>query len=280
MSTPDGITTTSLLGTGAQGTVRLGIIEKNATGDTASWSAGPVAVKTWENKDDGAAVAAMSVGAIFALPGDALAALVADNIVMPLSVYTGVPAAIVMPVGVALSNRDWRHVIAVTDRLLQSGTNIVHMDVKAPNLMWHRGAVKFIDHEALCVAGVDVAGMPSYAPWDWRRWAAQTTPPPPQRRSDDPAAYDDAYFTAYDKIEALLRRDSDGAAATMMWGALCTAVTMTTGHGNPALTREMVETLQCPAATRMYDAMVNRFGASAIGAAATELGAWRTPPIT
>ena len=275
MATPAGVTVTSVLGAGAQGTVRLGTVDPAVLGILRGWSHGPVAVKTWDREEDGAAVAEESIRSINALPGTVLSELVISNIVMPLSVHPARPAVIIMPVGVALCNRDWRHVIAATAGLLESGTNVVHMDVKAANLMWHDGTVKFIDHEALCVAGKRVAGMPSYSPWDWRCWEDLATFP--SVRSQNPSAYDNAYFSAYVKIEALLLKDCNGAVATMLWGALCTAVIMTTGIGDPRLSLELVSELDCPVASRMYTEMLALFGSSAIGAAATELGAWRAP---
>jgi hypothetical protein len=259
----EGVTTTLVLGKGAQGTVRLGTV----AGQPGGWAAGPVAVKTWDSADDGAAVAADALRTIAALPAAAIESLVAENIVMPLAVKPGQPAYILMPVGTPLANRDWQHVIAATSRMLQSACNVVHMDVKAANLMWHDGTVKFIDHEALCVAGGPVAGLPSYSPWDWDRWS----PPPAGANKVD------AYFTVYQQIESLLSGDADGPIAVMLWGALCTAITMTTGAGNPVLSKALVETLNCPTASSMYLQMMSRFRASAVGQAATKLNAWRRP---
>ena len=273
MSAPLGVTLETHIGHGSQGTVWLGRVEIEGP----EWMSGNVAIKTWDHPDNGAAIALDSVRALKALPSDALLALVDDELVMPVALCEGCPPVVIMPIGTDISNRDWRHVLAAVKRLADSPTNIVHLDVKAKNMMWHNGAVKFIDHEALCVAGKRASGLPSYAPWVWRRWGPDINIP--QTRDENPEQYDDAYFTAYSSIQAEIGRDRDGGIATLLWGGLASALSMTTGVGDPVVTQRAVEQLQCPMAIRMWEMMVYHFKRSAVAAMGRKLNALRTSEI-
>ena len=68
MATPAGVTVTSVLGAGSQGTVRLGTVDPAVLGILRGWSHGPVAVKTWDREEDGAAVAASGIVSSMSLP--------------------------------------------------------------------------------------------------------------------------------------------------------------------------------------------------------------------
>ena len=253
------------LGSGAQGTVRTArVVSDNVVGPIGgTWAAGVVAVKTWDDTDAGHETGRESILSMQSIPGALMALLVSGNMVMPFKCVSGPVPAVVMPVGVRLSNRDWRHVLALVENMTEA-TAVVHMDVKAANMMWHKGAVKFIDHEALCVAGRAVAGLPSYAPYAWQDWVPNHIELP-ATRAHNPEQFNLAYAAAYDRIIDTVRQDRSSGLALMLWGALCTAVTMTTQVGNPTLTPELIEELDCPLATRMYMTMNAHFESSALG---------------
>lgn len=272
---PAGIDAGEIIGVGAAGTVRRGRITDVAMKlDAPAWAKNDVAIKTWEDLGCGAAVAAAAVAAIKAVPAAAMLKLVCDNTIMPAAVVEGTARAVIMPLGVAVSNRDWRHVLAAVEKLADSPTRVVHMDVKAANLMWHNGHVKFVDHDALFSAtGTQLPALPSYAPWIWRRWVPDMDVP--ATRNVNPEAYDDAYYTAYDLISTALSRDRDGVLAVMYWGALATAITMTTGHGNPFVSAAAVSDLECPMATRLFQKFTMHWENSAIATETDKLGAKR-----
>jgi hypothetical protein len=275
MSIPQGLAVEDIIGAGATGTVRRGRITGGGLIKTApAWAAADIAVKTWDNPEDGAAVAACAVAAIKAIPTAHMAALIDADVVMPVAVVEGNAAAFIMPVGTPVSNRDWRHVLALVERIAGSGTDVAHMDVKAANTVWHNGVVKFVDHDALYAeSSTQLPALPSYAPWIWRRWVPDMHVP--ATRHLDPEAYDDAYYTAYDLIATTLSRDRDGVLALMYWGALATAITMTTGDGNPVVTAAAVHGLGCTMATRLWKHMVTHWGNSIIAAEVDRLGAGR-----
>jgi len=280
MSIPQGLAVEDIIGAGATGTVRRGRITGGHLMETApAWAAANIAVKTWDNPEDGAAVAMGAIAAIKAIPAAHMAALIDADAIVPFAVIEGNTAAVIMPVGTPVSNRDWRHVLALAERLAESDTAVVHMDVKAANTVWHNGAVKFVDHDALFATNsTHPPALPSYAPWIWRRWVQDMDVP--ATRHLDPEAYDDAYYTAYDRISTTLSRDRDGAMAVMYWGALSTAITMTTGDGNPIITAAAVHGLGCPMATRIWERMNAHWETSTIAAEIDRLGAWRHESAT
>ena len=260
-----GVSVSEELGRGAHGTVQKGRL-LHCGDNIPSWALPPtnVAVKQWERSANGIWYGQQSIEVIDNL-GDTLARLVKDDLVVPVMVLTRQPPSLIMPIGVLVKNSDWPHVVALVDAISRHPDHVVHLDVKAANMVWHNGIVKFIDHEALCVGGETASGLPSYAPWSWDRWT----------NVDDFKDTDDQYFSTYEDIITTLEQDRPSALATMIYGGLATAITMVTGDGDPDVNSAAVENLGWESATRLYARGKQLWDDSAPKVKADALGASR-----